>query len=90
MGVSASECLREGCPPPTNVTVKEFARWYCKSRPGRLNKEPTLASLDNVLQRFFKGFEQATGTPIGKEFRNDIYLVCISPYDMFQRPPLLT
>ena len=25
-GVSAAECLRENCPVPSNITVKDFAR----------------------------------------------------------------
>jgi hypothetical protein len=38
-GVPASECLQKNCPAPSNVQVKEFARWYCKSRRGRLITE---------------------------------------------------
>src|SRR5271168_4826597 len=35
-GVPTSECLQENCPVPSNVLVKDLARWYCKSRAGRL------------------------------------------------------
>ena len=31
-GVPASECLQKNCLVPSNVLVKDFARWYCKSR----------------------------------------------------------
>ena len=53
-GISAAECLRENCPVPTNVTVKDFARWYCKSRRGRLGEVPNDTSVRNTVKNFFQ------------------------------------
>src|ERR1700722_4262790 len=50
--IPASEFLREKCPVTSNITIKYFARWYCKSRSGRLAPEPNLVSTTNTLKKF--------------------------------------
>jgi hypothetical protein len=50
-GVPASECLQKNCPVPSNVLVKDFARWYCKSRSGRLAPKPNLR-VEHILAEF--------------------------------------
>ena len=74
-GVTATECLYTGWAPPTNVIVKEFARWYCMSRSGRIEKRPNLTSVKNLLKKLFSGFTRVTGTTLSDEFRTDIYTV---------------
>jgi hypothetical protein len=66
-GVPASECLQKSCPAPNNVLVKDFARWYCKSRRSRLAPLPNLKSVRNILKKFFAGFERITETEISNE-----------------------
>jgi len=66
-GVPASECLQKNCPVPSNVLVKDFARWYCKSRSGRLAPKPNLKSVKNILKKFFAGFQRITETEISDE-----------------------
>ena len=73
-GVPASECLKKNCPVPSNVLVKDFARWYCKSRSGRLASRPNLKSVKNILKKFFAGFQRITETEISDELRNDVYI----------------
>src|SRR2546423_6570647 len=51
-GVPASECLQKNCPVPNNVLVKDFARWYHKSRSGPLAPRPNLKSVKNILKKF--------------------------------------
>ena len=51
-GVLASECLQKGCPPPSNMLIKKFARWYCKSRRGRLAPTPNIKSVKTTLKGF--------------------------------------
>src|SRR2546421_3478702 len=46
-GVPASECLRKNCPAPSNVLVKDFLRWYFKSRAGRLDEKPNIKCIRN-------------------------------------------
>jgi len=53
--VPTSECLRKNSTLPSSVLVKDFARWYCKSRTGRLAPEPNIKSVKNVLKKFFAG-----------------------------------
>lgn len=74
-GISAAECLRENCPVPNNVTVKDFARWYCKSRHGRLGSVPNDTSVRNTVKKFFSGFERITKTKIPDGLRVDVYTV---------------
>ena len=74
-GISAAECLRENCPIPSNVTVKDFARWYCKSRRGRLGEVPNDTSVRNTVKKFFSGFERITQTKIPDGLRVDVYTV---------------
>ena len=71
----ASECLQKGCPPPSNMLIKKFARWYCKSRRGWLAPTPNIKSVKTTLGRFFAGFQRVTGTEISDELRKDVYLV---------------
>jgi hypothetical protein len=78
MGVPASECLQRNNPAPSNVLVKEFARWYCKSRHGRLARQPNIKSVQNILKKFFAGFQRVTETKINDELRNDVYFVSIA------------
>ena len=80
-GVPTSECLREGWTAPSNVTIKDFARWYRKSRSSLL-AEVTLVSVNNTLKKFCSGFEPVTGMKISDELRTDFYFV--SP--VFDRP----
>jgi hypothetical protein len=72
--IPASEFLREKCPVPSNATIKDFARWYCKSRSGRLTPEPNLVSVTNTLKKNFDDFEQVTEV-ISQKLRNDVYFV---------------
>ena len=72
---AAAECLRENCPVPSNVTVKAFARWYCKSRRGRLGETPNDTSVRNTMKKFFSGFERVTSTKIPDGLRTDVYTV---------------
>jgi hypothetical protein len=74
-GVSAADCLRENCPVPSNMTVKGFARWYCKSRRGRLEEVPNETSVRNTTKKFFSGFERITKTKIPDGLRTDVYIV---------------
>lgn len=74
-GVDVNECFHRGSPAPTNVTVKDFARWYCVSRSGRIDHRPNLTSMKNMLKKFFSGFVRVTETILSDEFRNDIYTV---------------
>ena|SRR2546423_86598 len=53
--------------------LKKFARWYCKSRRGRLAPMPNIKSVKTTLKRFFAGFQRVTGTEISDELRKDIY-----------------
>ena len=76
-GVPASECLQKNCPVPSNVLVKDFARWYWKSRSGRLAPKPNLKSVKNILKKFFAGFQRITETEIGDVLRNDVYVVSV-------------
>jgi len=62
--VSAVECLREECPVPSNADLKDFARWYCKSRRGRLGEMPNDISVRNIMKKFFSGFEKIIKTKI--------------------------
>jgi hypothetical protein len=69
-GVPASECLRNNPPPLlSNVLVKDFARWYCKSRTGHLAPEPNVKIVKNVLKKFFAGFQRITETEISDEYK---------------------
>jgi hypothetical protein len=77
-GIPASKCLKKNCPALNNVLIKDFARWYCKSRCGRLAPVPNLKSARNILKKFFAGFERITETEISNELRTDIYTVSIS------------
>jgi hypothetical protein len=77
-GLPASECLQKDCPPPSNMLIKKFARWYCKSRRGRLAPVPSFKSVKAILKRFFAGFERVTGTEIRNELRRDVYLVSVT------------
>ncbi|KAF7511471.1 hypothetical protein GJ744_004660 [Endocarpon pusillum] len=74
-GMSATECLHKGCPPPSNVFVKDFARWYYKSRQGQLDELPNNTSVRNTIKKFFGGFLRVTGTKIPDELRLDVYIV---------------
>jgi hypothetical protein len=74
---SAAECLRENCPVPSNVVVKAFARWSCKSRSGRLAESPNLTSVKNMLKKSFSGFESVTGTAIVEKLRTNVYFVSL-------------
>ena len=51
MEVPASECLSKNSLAPINV-LKKFARWYCKSRCGRLATNPNLKGVTNILEKF--------------------------------------
>jgi hypothetical protein len=77
-GVPASECLQKNCPAFNSVLVNDFARWYCKSRRGRLAPVPNLKSVRNVLKKFFAGFERIIETEISNEVRTDVYTVSVS------------
>lgn len=72
---SAAKCLYPGCPVPSNVLVKDFARWYCSSRSGRIHKRPNLTTVKNMLKKFFGGFVRVTGTDISDEYRRDVYTI---------------
>lgn len=74
-GVSAAECLSERCPFPSNVLLKDFARWHCKSRRGRLGEKPNDTSVRNMVKKFFSGFERVTKTKIPDQLRTDVYMV---------------
>ena len=76
-GVPASECLRKNCPAPSNALVKDFARWYCRSRAGRLAPVPNIGSVRSILKGFFAGFHRLTGTEISEELRTDVYFVSV-------------
>jgi hypothetical protein len=76
-GFSAAEYLRENCPFPSNATVKDFARWYCKSRRGRLDKRLNDISVRNTMKKFFSGFEKVTRTKIPDGLRIDVYVVSL-------------
>jgi hypothetical protein len=76
-GIAASECLPKGCRPPSNVLLKDFARWYTKSLTGRLDPEPNDVSVRNTLKKFYSEFERVTGTAISQELRNDVYFVSL-------------
>ena len=60
------------------MLVKDFARWYCKSRTGRLAPEPNIKSVKNILKKFLAGFQRITETEISKEYRKDVYFVSIA------------
>ena len=73
--IPAAECLYKGCPAPSNVLVKDFTRWYCASRSGRLDKRPNLNIVQNMLKKFSGSFVRVTGTEIDDEYQKDIYTV---------------
>jgi hypothetical protein len=75
MGISAAECLRENCPVPNNVIVKDFARWYYKSRRGRLGERPNDISVRNTVKKFFSGFERIIKIKNLDGLRVDVYTV---------------
>jgi hypothetical protein len=62
---------------PASKCLKDFARWYCKSRSGRLALRPNLKSVKNILKKFFAGFQRITETEISDELRNDVYVMSI-------------
>jgi hypothetical protein len=78
MGVPASECLQKNSPAPSNVFLKKFARWYHKSRRGRLAPKPNLKSVIIILKKFFAGFQRLIRTEISDELRKDIYLISVA------------
>ena len=64
IGVFVFEYLREGSSASSNVIIKEFVRWYCKSRSGRLGLEPNIVSVNDKLKKLYRGFELAIGIEI--------------------------
>jgi hypothetical protein len=71
-GVPASEFRRKNCSASSNVLVKDFARWYYKSRAGRLAPDLT-SSLLEYTEENFHAFQQITETDISDELRNGDY-----------------
>jgi hypothetical protein len=57
----------------TNVTVKDFVRWYCVLRINKINHRFNLTSMKNMLKKFFNDFMQVIETILSDDFKNDIY-----------------
>ena len=82
-GVPASECLQKNCLVSSNVLVKDFARWYCKSRSSWLALKPNLKSVQkNILKKFFAGFQRITKAEISDEKYG--FLLLKSPIHVYQ------
>jgi hypothetical protein len=73
--------LKRGCPAPDHVVIKDFIRFYVRSvqGDGRLSdtKLPTVRTTLACAERFFGGFEEATGSTIKKDDRDEVYSACI-------------
>jgi hypothetical protein len=72
--------IKPGCPAPNIVVIKDFIRSYVRTvkGTGRLsqNKTATVRTALSCAERFFGGFEEATGSKIVQEDRSEIYSVC--------------
>ena len=76
-----SSCFRvptEELPRPSDVLVKGFLRWYCKSRTGRLDKKPNIKSVRNTTKKFYSGFQRVTGTEISEALRKEGSFVSVA------------
>jgi hypothetical protein len=51
-GVPITECLGKNCPAPSNVLVKDFARWYFQSRREQLGPRPSIKSVKDIPKKF--------------------------------------
>lgn len=71
--------LEKGSPVPEITQIKEFIRWYVHSTKGRLDPDgrPTVVTTMACAERFFGGFETATGNMIAEADRSEIYGVSI-------------
>lgn len=99
-GVSAAEHFSEKCPVPSNATAKDFVRWYCKSREGRLGKMPNDTSAGNSLsssvdlrglqrQRYLIRYEQMSiqSSNIGEQALRDQWThLILYPLEMLILP----
>ncbi|KAJ5456181.1 hypothetical protein N7530_011455 [Penicillium desertorum] len=67
--------LEKGSPVPEITLIKEFIRWYVHSTKGRLDPDgrPTVVTTMACAERFFGGFETATGNMIAEADRSEIY-----------------
>lgn len=76
--------LKRGCPAPDLVVIKDFIRFYVRSvqGDGRLSdtKLPTVRTTLACAERFFGGFEEATGSTITKDDREEVYSASISRF----------
>ncbi|RJE17657.1 hypothetical protein PHISCL_10007 [Aspergillus sclerotialis] len=74
--------LKRGCPAPDHVVIKDFIRFYVRSvrGSGRLSdtKLPTVRTTLACAERFFGGFEEATGSTIKKDDRDEVYSACLT------------
>ena len=71
--------LEKGSPVPEITQIKEFIRWYAHSTKGRLDPDgrPTVTTTLACAERFFGGFETATGNTVAEEDRSETYGVRI-------------
>ncbi|KAJ5456180.1 hypothetical protein N7530_011454 [Penicillium desertorum] len=67
--------LQKGSPAPDIVLIKEFIFWYTLSTRGRLRPDgrPTVITTLACAERFFNGFEAATGNMVAEEDRLETY-----------------
>jgi hypothetical protein len=77
--VSDGYVLGKECPAPDITRIKGFIRWYAHSTKGRLSSDgrPTVITTLACAERFFGGFETATGNVIAAEDRSETYGVSI-------------
>jgi hypothetical protein len=73
--------IKPGCPAPDVAVVKDCIRCYIKSVEGRGRlSDRKVATVRTALawaERFFGGFEKATGSTIQKVDRDETYSVRI-------------
>lgn len=65
--------LGKDVPLPDRVTLKDFARFYALSRPGKLSTRPTATSIKSFMEKFFVAFMVETGTVIDRNKRIELY-----------------
>lgn len=85
--------IKPSCPALDFVVIKDFIRSYVRTvrGMGRLsqNKLATVRTALSCAERFFGGFEEATGSKIVQDDRAEIYSVCRSYSIESQCPKLI-
>ena len=68
-------CLKEGDPPLSLATIKDFLRFHVSLNKGRIDnkKRITVDLVNTFLKWFFAGFTRVTGTVVDDEDRAAVY-----------------